>query len=470
MDSLIHTVIETVAQHAMLPPNAPALVMVSGGGDSVTMLRLLASGVLGDNPLRALHINHGLRGEASEADETFVRELCAGMDIESRVVRFDVAGYAAAEKLNLEDAGRRVRHRFAAEELDAWCGQLGREPGEGRIVVAHTRDDRIETFFMRAIAGSGTGALAGIASTRGRVVRPLIDCDRADVRAWLEDSGQPRREDESNQDLTRTRAFVRSRIVPSAEELNPAFRTVLARTMDLIAADDAVLTQLAQTHVREVTHIDVDDRIVFQVNALLALGPAMARRVVRAAVLDAFEDASRLEFSHIDAVAQGLGDPSFARDLSWGLRAVSEYGSMVISRREVREVFVAPTLLSLPGTADMGPVGTMRAQTLPTVEREGGPLSVVIDAATIGGDLIVDRWRVGDRMRPLGMTGTRKLSDMLIDAKVPRRNRGAVPVVRDGESIVWLAGVRMAEQYRVTDSTAHAVRLTWSPGRGNSAP
>jgi tRNA(Ile)-lysidine synthase len=463
MERFIQTVRESVARHAMLPAHAPALVMVSGGGDSVTMLKVLAAGVLGDRPLRVLHINHRLRGRTSDADETFVRELCDELDMDCRVVRYDVAAFALSEKLNLEDAGRRVRYRFADEELDSWCERLGLAPGDGRIVVAHTRDDRVETFFMRAVAGSGTGALAGILPVRDRVVRPLIDCDRATVRRVLEESGQPWREDESNDDLTRSRAFVRSKVVPAVAELSPSFRESLSRTMDLVAADEALLTRMALQHVSEIVRDEADGRVALKRELLRELDPAMARRVIRAVLLGRFPELSRLEFAHVEAIVQGLDDTSFSRDLPMGLRVVSEYGSMVISHRDAHEASVAPTLLSLPGTADMGPVGTMASHEVSAEDRRGDSHSVVIDASGIRDELVVDRWREGDRMQPLGMSGTRKLSDMLTDAKVPRRCREAIPVVRDGERIVWLAGVRMAEDYRITDSTKRAVRLTWTP-------
>ncbi|PKQ16254.1 MAG: tRNA lysidine(34) synthetase TilS [Actinobacteria bacterium HGW-Actinobacteria-7] len=451
-------------RYAMLPTSAPVLAMVSGGGDSVALLRLLAAGELGEHPLRVLHVNHGLREDASEGDESFVRELCDHLAVECRVMRYDVGAYAVAEKLNLEDAGRRIRYRFANEELDAWCGELGVEPERGRIAVAHTRDDRVETFLMRAITGGGTGSLAGIAPVRGRIVRPLIGCDRAEVRAWLDAGGAGWREDESNSDTARMRAYVRERIVPQAAALNPAFRETLARTMDLLADDDEVLSSTARERAREYSTVEPGERVMLQRAPLLALGRPMARRTVREALIGCFPEASRLESAHVEALVDGLADDAFARDLPEGLRAMSEYDSMVILRREGSRIRVAPGLLPLPGTTDLGPAGMLVAGIAERDDRSGEPCSIVIDVAAVGGELVVDGWREGDRMQPLGMMGTRKLSDMLIDAKVPERLRQAVPVVRDGDRIVWLAGVRMAEQYRVTGSTARAMRLTWKKG------
>ncbi|MEI7815160.1 MAG: tRNA lysidine(34) synthetase TilS, partial [Coriobacteriia bacterium] len=209
----------------MLPLGAPVLALVSGGADSVTLLRLLAAGDLGRiGPLSVLHVNHLLRGPDADADADFVIATCADLDVPCEVIRFDVAEYAAADGLNLEDAGRRVRYRFAEEALDAACAAAHVRPERGRIATAHTRDDRVETFLMRAITGSGAAGLSSIPYVRGRIVRPLLDCDRADVRAYLHDNAHPWREDASNADTTRLRALVRERIVPVAEQANPSFR------------------------------------------------------------------------------------------------------------------------------------------------------------------------------------------------------------------------------------------------------
>jgi len=124
---------------------------------------------------------------------------------------------------------------------------------------------------------------------------------------------------------------------------------------------------------------------------------------------------------------------------------------------------MAPSLLPLPGSAHLGPSGDLVAEEVDPVDLAGTADSVTIDGGSLG-VLVVDAVRPGDRMRPLGMAGSRKLSDLLIDAKVPRRVRGLTPVVRDGERIVWLAGVRMSDEYRVTERTQRAVRLTWERG------
>lgn len=467
MNPLPATARATVTRLGMLPEDAPVLALVSGGADSVTLLRLLAAGDLGETgQLSVLHVNHQLRGADADTDAEFVRELCVTLGVESTVVRFDVAEYAAAEGLNLEDAGRRVRYRFAEEALDAACAAARVRPERGRIAVAHTRDDRVETFLMRAITGSGATGLSSIPYARGRIVRPLLDCDRADVRDYLRGLGQPWREDASNADTSRLRALVRATIVPVAEQVNPAFRETLSRSIDLLAADDALLSRLADDFSRDFAQLSADGRLEFDREFMASLHPAMARRTIRKALVDAFPEASRLEASHVEALVEGLSLDGFARDLPPGLRAETEYGKLVVSRAGTEPPVLAPSLLPLPGNADLGPAGTIAAELVEPADISGDADSVTIDAGDMR-TLVVDAVHPGDRMRPLGMSGSRKLSDLLVDAKIARRLRGLVPVVRDGERIVWLAGVRMSEEYRVVSDTTRAVRLTWERENGD---
>ena len=455
----------TAEQRDLFVAGSPVVALVSGGSDSVALLRLLADGALGETGhVSALHVNHLLRGADADGDAAFVQELATSLGVPCAVVRFDVAAYAEAEGLNLEDAGRRIRYRFAEEALEAACDAAGAPPASGRIATGHTRDDRVETFLMRAITGSGAAGLSSIAHRRDRIVRPLLDCDRAGIRAWLGEAGQGWREDATNADTSRLRALVRAEIVPVAERVNPAFRETLARSIELLAADDALLSRMAADFARDFADT-VPGRVEFDRDWMLTLDRAMARRTIRSAIVSAFPESSRIEAAHIEALVDGLAVDGFARDLPDGLRAQAEYGKLVVSRADEIPRAVAPSLLPIPGTADLGPAGRIIAEEVPAEQIADGVTAVTIDAENLG-VLTVDAVRPGDRMRPLGMAGTRKLSDMLGESKVVRRERAAVPVVKDGERVVWLAGVRMSEEYKVRPDTTRAVRLTWLSPKG----
>lgn len=467
MDTLSDIARATAAEHGMFPPGAPVVAMVSGGADSMALLHLLTAWGFGeDRAVSVLHVNHLLRGQAADEDEAFVVSECARLGVACHVERVDVAGFADAAGLNLEDAGRTVRYRLAAEMAYALAEAAGVPPESARIAVAHTLDDRIETFLMRLLSGSGARGLASIRPVRERVVRPLLDAPRSQVRSWLEEHGVRWREDASNLDTERTRARIRHELLPALADAEPAFRTTLARTMRILAEEDELLGEMAEAFAHDFSAQESREGEVSLDRAMFAtLSMPMRRRVLISALEQAFPEAERIDSEHIEAVAQGVSEDAFARDLPDGLRAFCEYGRITVLRRGEGPRPVAPSLLRIPGSVDLGSAGTIIAETQGSFDDiHGDASSVVVDV----GDarmVSIGPVRPGERMQPLGMEGTKKLSDLLIDAKVPRRDRQSVPVVRDGERVVWLAGVRQSEESRVGPGTVRAVRLTWEMDR-----
>jgi tRNA(Ile)-lysidine synthase len=445
----------------MFPEDGPVVVMVSGGADSVALLRAVAGGVFGPLDASVLHVDHRLRGAASDADAVFVGRLCAELGVACRVAHVDVAGFADEHGLNLEDAGRRVRYREADTYVEALCAESGVAAADGRVATAHTLDDRAETTLMRLAQGAGAGGLVSPPYRRGRVVRPLLDCTRAGVLAYLDSLGQDWREDATNLDTTRTRARVRAELMPLMRGINPRFDEAIVRTLTLLGDEDAFLDRLAGE--TAATLASAGAEISVDRADLAALPRALQRRVVRLLLRETYPESSRLEFEHLEALCDGLGDASFARDIGSGLRAFAEYGRLIISRSGEQAGTLTPRTLTVPGTVDLDRAGRLSAEPGGAAEPPSDLRVALIDADAVTGPLSVTPVLPGDRMRPFGMQGTRKVSDVLIDAKVPARQRASVPVVRDGGRIVWLAGVKSSDDYRVGPQTVRTVRLVWEP-------
>lgn len=460
IDSLDTRVSATILRHGMVPADAPVLAMVSGGADSVAMLHALAGFPELADRLAVLHVDHGLRGKASEEDADFVEALCARLGVPCAVERVDVAAIARSEGLNLEDAGRRERYRLADVHLDALCTSRGVAPGRGRVAVAHTRDDRIETFLMRLAQGAGATGLTSMRPVRDRVVRPLIDATREEIIGYLGGREQAWREDHTNADTDRLRSKIRHEFVPLFREVNPGFAESLIRTLEVLADEDDLLREMGDAFARDFVEYDAEE-IAFDRDMMATLSRPMARRAVRAALLRVFPEASRLEFEHVEKLVDGLATDGFAHDLPGGLRVHDEYGRMVVSRTGGASPALAPCLLPVPGCCDLGETGMVRAEAVPPGLVGDDPLVAVIDADAIREGLRVAGPVDGERMRPLGMQGSKKVSDVLTDAKVPRRWRAATPVVRDGDRVVWVAGVRMSDEFKVTAGTTRAVRISW---------
>ena len=410
--------------------------------------------------------------------------------------RVDVAAHAAQTGDNLEQAGRELRYGAARELLDELCGRYGCDPADGRIATAHTRDDRVETFFMRAIVGGGAGALSSIPYRNRRVVRPLLDCSREQLRKYLltseQDSECPLwREDGTNWNTARLRAFVRHEVMPLARTRNPRLLETVARSLDTLACDDAFLARLANELTERlvtwgndgtsrddssISRGDGDsndssnnnnssssssnnngDDIVARIDAaLFAEDQALVRRVIKAAYERVAAPGVRLTSAHIVRIAERGNRVGFVTVVPGDVMVANEYGTLVYRRKT--DVTSCP---SSPLPASGGQQGGQEV-----VLREGCPRQlldgrrielvrvapgiwqsdpeafakahasdtrVFIDGEALeraGGVLCVSGIRSGDRFCPLGMQGHHRLvSDVLIDRKVPLRARAGIAKV-----------------------------------------
>ena len=261
---------ETIGRRGLAGPDNPVLLMVSGGSDSTALAYLCAElracGALG--PLAMLHVNHKLRGGAADEDARFVGELALLLDIPLFSCEVDISGMVRREGGNVEAVARRERYLAANEALASLCFHEGFPLAAGRIFTAHTADDRVESFYMRSIVGTGPGGLRSMLYRNGPVCRPLLDFGRQQLRDYLgcrKEAGLPMaltpasadcgageggqalaptmlwREDATNAHTDRFRAFVRHQIVPKAKERNPQLLATLTRTMNLMADEDDML-------------------------------------------------------------------------------------------------------------------------------------------------------------------------------------------------------------------------------------
>jgi len=318
----------------MYDDESALVLLVSGGADSTALLHALASGELPPyGVLEVLHVNHQLRGLEADGDERFVHDICKALGITCHVVSFDVDSYAKEHELNLEDAGRIIRYEEANKLLDMLCREHRLLPSKSRIITAHTLDDRIETFFWRALWGGGTGALGSIAATRDNIIRPLISTTRNEVIAYLTGHNQPWREDATNQDLTRTRAAIRHTLIPACEEVRPSFRRSIERTMDLAAGDNEILERMEQAFARDfVIEREEGEILAFIAPMMRTLDKTMRSRTVRSALFETFPEARRIDGPHIDALVDAFDCDTFARDLGYGLRATLKCDTLRVTK------------------------------------------------------------------------------------------------------------------------------------------
>jgi tRNA(Ile)-lysidine synthase len=416
----------------LVADGAPLLVLLSGGADSVCLLDVARR--LGAR-VSALHVDHRLRDDSS-ADAEFCRTLCERLGVPLTVVALDPLRSAAGPG-NLQAEAREARYALAERHADP-PARPGAPPGD--YATAHTASDQTETVLYRLAVSPGRRALLGMAPRRGRLVRPLLRASAEETRAHCRAEGLDWREDPTNADLDYARARVRHEILPALSSLNPAAARTIAET-SLRLRDEADVLDAAVEEVRNTL-----GRSAVGLAELRSLPAALARLVLAAMAEDAAGGALALSRDHADAVLSlGRGGGTAVLDVGGGVRAVAEYGHL---RFDPAPDAVAPhpVPLPVPGEARLGDwvVRAAPSESVP-VPPTGPPDEALVLAAALGPIATARGWREGDRMRPWGLGGTKTLSNLFTDAKVPRGLRRELPVVEAGGVVVWVAGLAVAE-------------------------
>jgi len=462
-------VLEAVEAHSMAEPGERLVVALSGGGDSVSLLRalhkLVESGRL-DAGLCAAHLNHGLRSEDSDADEAFCVALAEGLGVKLVTGRSDVRRIAEERSVGIEEAARDARMEFflgTAESL-----------GSRKIAFGHTLDDQAETVLFRAIRGTGLTGLGGMSPVRewqGRAVliRPMLGLRREELRAYLRGLGQDWREDATNLDTVYSRNAVRLAVLPGAEKINPRVAEALARLAELsrraadhIAAEaDAALAGAAAG--------EGEGGVSVRAEALAAMSPAVREFALRRLVERAAGSTVDLGYDSVERLLDlACGGTGRKVELPGGAVAERSYNTVTFHGQAPAEEGGGWSVeLAVPGVADLPSGDSLEAELLAADglgEPPPGSSVEHLDYDTVGAPaaLTVRGRRDGDRFTPLGMSGTKKVKDLLMGERVPQRERSRAAVVLSGEKIVWVAPYRIDEAAKVTGSTKRVLRLTFT--------
>jgi tRNA(Ile)-lysidine synthase len=465
MTPLAARTLDAVRRYALLRDGRRVLVALSGGADSVSMLFLLRElEAAGDLALAGVgHLNHQLRGAAADEDEVFCAALAARLGLPFRSSRVDVGGLARDTGRSIEDAARGARYTFLA----AAAAELGAD----LVAVGHTRDDQAETFLLRLVRGAGARGLSGIRPRAGRVIRPLLDVRREDLRAYLRDRGERFREDTSNADVTIPRNRVRHELLPYLEkDFSPGIVDVLARESALARHDEEFLNQQAIDLTARIVLTDEAGTVRIARRTLRDAPKALALRVALG-VLERQAAGRAVGFQHAERLLQ-LADDGPDTSVSLPGQQAARSGDGIVVRacppkpRSGEDGNGFAFSLSIPGEVQLAPQRvTVCAEKLPGPaarlrQWKGRESEVGVAPDAVQLPLAVRSRRPGDRFRPLGAPGVRKLQDFLVDRKVPRVERDTLPLVVDGnDRIVWVVGQSVAEDFRVTDPSRGVLLL-----------
>jgi len=466
---------------------------VSGGADSVALLRQLAElrAQLGVR-LFILHFHHQLRGADADADEMFVAGLAREFEFDFLSDRADVAGEARRNGWNLEDAARRLRYQF--------FNSVAVSHGLDRVAVAHTANDQAETLLAHLFRGTGPAGLAGIYPVAGRIIRPLLDIERNELRDYLLSLNQSWREDASNHDTTRTRARIRHKLLPFLQqEFDPAAVAHLARLAGHAREEEIFWHALEDERFAALASLEPSGAVSLRISDLLSPLPifaagsrdadrrggsaatpvlALTRRLVRRIFVELRGGRQQLTARHVEDVLH------LATKSQSGSRI--ELPGVLVERRFDRLLFlpVSPDTraekigkeqlrdpqfeytIALPGSSESARIVVPEIRRRFTLKVVDWP-SVSGETTTIGWEtldfdrlrwpLILRNWRPGDSYRPHRRRRVRKLKRMLLESRVPRCDRTSWPVLTSAGALVWALGCPVADEFAAGSGTRAGV-------------
>jgi len=454
-DALIARVRSYIAQHNLIAPGDTVVAAVSGGADSLCLLHILKAltPTLGYR-LHVAHVDHALRN-SSAADAVFVTSLAAEWGLPWTMERRDIGALARLGGVSIETAARAARY----EVLRA----AARAVGAAGIATGHTRDDQAETLLLHLARGSGLNGLAGMRPRRGDVIRPLLEIDRAETVAYCAAVGLDPRDDESNLSPAHARNRLRHDVLPRLADVQPGAGRNIARAARLLADDLTLIERLARRALARAVLRQDPARVTFSAARWAEIDPELRPHALRLLLSD-------LQGGHAD----GFDERAYASML----RALEPGGSpaltlpkgLVVTRQGDKVVLGRPI-------TPLAPLGTYTLDVSDAVRTEAGVVRAELAVAptrwssvpsnvaylhpnVAGTRLVVRAWRPGDRMRPLGMEGTRKVQDIFTDRKAPRHARARTPIVEGPRGIAWVAGLCTGEAYRAEPARL-AVKLVW---------
>jgi tRNA(Ile)-lysidine synthase len=471
--SIERRVLNFIRRHGLIKPGQKILVAVSGGADSVCLLHILNQ--LQDQlqiSLHVAHLNHLLRGRDSFEDAAFVKDLARKLKIPGTIKNQDVLAYQTQQHVTLEEAARTVRYTFLADTAQAI--------GADSVAVGHTQNDQVETILLHVIRGTGTLGLQGLRPSHIlhltvnplTVIRPLLDISRSEVEDYCLVNGLTYHQDSSNLSMAMLRNRVRLELLPLLTDYNPDIAGSLLR-ISRIARDETTYLESESARIWNQITAPKGANIIIDKTAFLALPPALQRQLLRRAFAELLGSLKDIETRHIEAILSALTKPP-GRKIHLPEKVIFsiEYTRYILGRN-IQSLVPFPEITSemiiqVPGTTSL-PGWQVEAQISPAVNYDFDPESrenwqndgftADFDRVSTGERLTMRSLQSGDSFQPLGLTQPKKVARFMLDAQIPHDWRSRIPLICAPQQIVWVAGWRIDERFKVTPSTRSILRL-----------
>jgi tRNA(Ile)-lysidine synthase len=436
----IEALADAVEAGGLIDRRSAGVVLVSGGPDSACAAAALVA-LCGPESISAVHLNYGLRADSGE-DERAARALCAKLRVDLRVERPDLG------RGNIQARARDAR--YAAAE------GLRRKLGYEWVATGHTRSDVAETFLYRLAVSPGTRPLLGLAPRSGDVVRPLHSISREETRAVAIEAGLPFVDDPSNALPHYARNRIRNEILTRLAEIGPEVERNIAATHAELHEEAEIL---AGAVAEALAAAGAGGRATaIEASELERMGPGMRRLVLRELAERAAGRSVALNRGHSSHILALARRPQGGEvEIGGGLSAFCEAGTVRFGTGS--EPVPEAVRMSVPGVARFGD-WELRAELRSGPVDPEGPGLATLDAGAIGDEVEIRAWQSGDRMRPLGLGGSKSLQDLFTDQGVPRSVRSRIPVVTAGGRVAWVAGVAVGDEFRLLEESTEVAVIT----------
>jgi len=460
--SLIDTVKKTILKHNMLEKDDTVIIGISGGPDSVALLHVLHD--LREEyeiALIASHVNYKLRSQESEDDEEFVEKLCGKLEIPL---------YKKTCKLKEGEKPSSIQERARDARYD-FFEELRRRRSANKIAVGHNLDDSVETIILNLVRGSGSKGMSGIPPTRGKIIRPLIQCSRGEILEYLHANKLEYRLDSSNFENKYLRNKIRNLILPQLEDItNPELNKRIFSIGEVLGEEDDYLERTVANEVDKICSIRRSQdktTVEFSIDEFNEYHVALKRRFIRNAISRVAGNLDGFGKKHIDDILELAARKGRERriHLPRETEAITSYNALLIQKKSAAEKKPGKIVLKVPGITSIREEGEfIKAEIIANPVVSNVPANEAFLDYSKCGPLFIRYRKKGDAFKPFGMKGTKKIKDYFIDKKVPKYRRDGIPLVTSDSTIVWVVGFTIDEGFKVSSKTERVLHLVYTKG------
>jgi len=446
-------VIQFIKKNDLVSGARKVLIGFSGGADSVFALHFFYKySNKYKIEIAAIHVNHNLRGKESERDEEFCREFCKKLEIEFHIFQVDVNSFAKKNKKSVEEAARILRYREFEKALESSNSDL--------IITAHNNDDNTETVLLNIVSGSGLNGISGIPCKRENIIRPFLCLAKADIIRYLKENNIKFVEDSSNKNLDFRRNYLRKKIIPALKNnINSAIDQVVLHSSEVFRNQTKIIEYFIKEIIGKIVKKS-GDKLFVSISELNKYPEEILGEVVKTILISNFAiDFNFNQFEKIKSLLNsevgsyvGLGKKVFA---------FRERGKIVIVKKE--EVPEIEEEIEIGQKIKVGSalISIEKVKKKPKTYNSSSNIEY-ISGDKIKNKMILRMWKLGDKIQLFGMKGTKKISDVLTDLKIPSYKRKSQLVLVNNSEIVWIVGIRISEKYKITSKSKNIVKLCQS--------